>query len=456
MLGQRWGIALGDHLPWELSTVPSSSGGLLLETHAGGLETFGGSASSRATASSSRAAAVADVGGLGAPRRRPSSFKADDHKPRSPEPVAWKKEKPFLAGVAALRGVGARPLEDVRWTRDGKQLGQPELSPTPEFCAPGRTDYGAPCPQGWTPGVDPRTGARSMCVSPRSWLAPPGCSNQIQALGMSTKAKELFETDCRVKWPCRDESSESLAADVDAAWLPEQGAADIVGESTDYSVACPEGWGYFTDGSCRAPASYRGACLRKMHFLGWTGSMKAAWSRLCDVRWPAMEVKEPSEYEMEMRRRAEKYRYCEWAGGCTKDYTGACPMGWRALQGGWCRAPTGVAASGPAQQLLFQPDTTSQCPDVVNMSRFSDRMKAAFERHCGVSWPCMRSPEEVAKLADEEAVRAVEQGLPPPSVLALCLQFAEQRAAGCRNSSVRRVRAEMRQRVKPDLLSGFL
>lgn len=198
----------------------------------------------------------------------------------------------------------------------------------------------------------------------------------------SKEDKRRFANDCAVLWPCQEDTAAAEAAGVGGA---------------DYRYPCPRRWGYFTDGTCRAPASYKGDCEKKRHFLGFTDHMKKNWAKLCDVQWPQMEPGVPSHSEEKRKQEELLSRKRELGmdtytpgGHCEKIYDlEACPAGWILATSGWCHAPPGYGTGGEGEpeKIDFIVGKT-ECPSIVKTDGWSGDMKAAFERHCHVSWPC--------------------------------------------------------------------
>lgn len=252
-------------------------------------------------------------------------------------------------------------------------------------------DYRKPCPQGWTLSLD-----QSQCsANPEEYRPPPGCKNKKNVKELSSKvAKKQWAEDCQVAWPCRDVAREArvLRGDVDG---PRKG-------DPDYEQLCPDGWSYSpVNGTCTAKY-YDGSCLRTMNFLGHTNRMKASWAEMCGVSWPEWPPPEISEdtalnaqqERLLIIRKKKEFNmepYAVWENECNRSYSVPCPVGWTALNSAtgevFCSKPPELrTATGAVER--FVPGSTELCPKTVQVTGWTGAMKAAFEKHCEVFYPC--------------------------------------------------------------------
>eukprot|EP00927_Polykrikos_kofoidii_P046452 TRINITY_DN40696_c0_g1_i1.p1 TRINITY_DN40696_c0_g1~~TRINITY_DN40696_c0_g1_i1.p1 ORF type:complete len:408 (-),score=39.62 TRINITY_DN40696_c0_g1_i1:34-1257(-) len=266
---------------------------------------------------------------------------------------------------------------------------RPRPVPTPRFCR--ERDYSTLCPQDWLVGTDSRTGRPSSCLAPLGFVPAQGCPTQFSG-PRTTKEKRRLEDQCAIMWPCSERNNASINREID-----EDG--DFDGGKRDLSVPCPDGWGYFSDGSCRAPHRYSGPCLKKMHFLGYTRSMKAQWARQCNANWPMLVTNQKQRWRREFR----KFGPPLWPRQCNRDYAAPCPAGWKLAETGWCHAPYASASEPSPHLVAFKLDDPKTCPDRIKTSRFSARMKAALSKHCGVDWPCQGESNTVTAATLAEA-----------------------------------------------------
>mmetsp|Transcript_9180 Transcript_9180/g.25022 ORF Transcript_9180/g.25022 Transcript_9180/m.25022 type:complete len:315 (-) Transcript_9180:15-959(-) len=276
------------------------------------------------------------------------------------------------------RGLASSLLETIVW-QPGRhmepqemdyvtQSDKPEVynSPTSKFRKPSLpaclrgTDYGKPCPAGWTEGGS----VQSVCKAPPEFVMSTECGNylghkDVISGNLSAEKKQELEMQCHVSWPCVDDDYLG-----DGGYKP------------NYDEPCPNSWSFQQDGSCAASGIYEGPCVSQKSFLHFTPSMKAAWAANCKVSWPLEQVQLPDPEQSPHWFKPDSHPdKAVWA-HCERAYHNACPVGFHEDGQGVCHAPPnypGLEISGCAQ---FDPH------------RWTPEMKQSFEKVCQVAWPC--------------------------------------------------------------------
>jgi CPW-WPC domain-containing protein len=244
------------------------------------------------------------------------------------------------------------------------------------------------------------------------------CKN-VMDTGKSFEEKHKLELRCGVHWPCASNSKG-------------QGGIAPNYESMPDNI-CPTGTGWTYDSStglCMSPRIYTGGCGNKVNMLGFTPGMKAQWAHACNAAWPlapakpktvsqppasppgvahptAKEAEDNMEIEPKMPEKLkrsgvklekdgkEQKDAKEIAAGgmagsaqllpdrsdpsqaifsrCGPDFKRPCPINWTE-NGTYCLPPSNYRGICPRNG--------------VDMTRYSEDMKIAFQGHCSASWPC--------------------------------------------------------------------
>lgn len=242
--------------------------------------------------------------------------------------------------------VPAPSLDDV-WNNGEAMPDPPSGRPPP---CPRGTDFGQPCPEGWTESF-------MSCRPPQGYVFSPACLQQTGGKNsfssyLKADKKRKIELACSVGWPC---------------------AQQKFGMVPDYDRVCPVHWINQPDGSCAADKSYDGPCKRIQNFLKFSDGMKATWAANCGASWPLALAKEPK-IPGPLPDRSEPSE-AVWA-RCGRDYNFECPVTFRLDENGMCRAPDVYDFKGIGNCASF------------DSHRWTPEMKEAFEKSCHVAWPC--------------------------------------------------------------------
>lgn len=245
-------------------------------------------------------------------------------------------------------------------------------------------DGGQPCPSLWTE-ID-----SGVCQAPSNYVGE--CSKVVNISSFTSRDKQIFESRCGARWPCRPPSPRL------------------------YHDVCPLGWTLQFGQVCGAPPTYAGPCASVLQMRGATVPNKQQLEAACNVSWPslsetcerdygscpvgwlevgpqdAQECRAPFSYTQcgvvksfvgvgpdEKRRWARLCGQtfpCRSRGACKKDWDVVCPAGWFAFKGGLsCLAPRSYA--GACMSVL------------TGLDDLPVSEKERLQHVCGFSWPCL-------------------------------------------------------------------
>lgn len=254
------------------------------------------------------------------------------------------------------------------------------------------------------------------CEPPTGFQFPPGCPLKLRngaarakrsfKRDLSEGSKQEAEEKCGVRWPC---------------------SADYV---TDPQATCPEGWRLGASGECEAPTWYAGPCDRRQDFRFYTARMRSSWSKACEAPWPVVEYKIPKFSPKCPSRFNPKPAHDDGPLRCARDYTQAkCPVHYE-----WDPREGACFAKRSDVFPRSWGSTRKQACERIDTRRLTPEMKAAFEKSCHVSFPCMSGSRAEAQaqflcppgheeaddvhLLDLEA-EVKRQARPPPETLVM-------------------------------------